>query len=237
MFLSDLSIRQPVFATMIIVTLVVLGVFSWVELQIDMFPNVDLPVISVRTVYPGVAPETMETEVTRKIEEAVNPISGVKHISSVTTEGLSNIVVLFHLGTDLTRAQQDVQSKINGVRNLFPRDVEEPIIQQLDFNALPIVSVAVTSPTRDRKALTLLAEKVIKRRFENVSGVGAVHLVGPARREVQLLLEREKLKAYGLTFPQVLTALERENLDVPAGKLNRGPQESLVRVAGKMRSV
>jgi HAE1 family hydrophobic/amphiphilic exporter-1 len=237
MFLSDLSIRQPVFATMIIVTLVVLGVFSWVELQIDLLPNIDLPVISVRTVYPGVAPETMETEVTRKIEEAVNPISGVKHISSITTEGLSNIVVQFHLGTDLTRAQQDVQSKINGVRNLFPRDVEEPVIQQLDFNALPIVSVAVTSPTRDRKALTLLAEKVIKRRFENVSGVGAVHLVGPARREVQLLLEREKLKAYGLTFPQVLTALERENLDVPAGKLDRGPQESLVRVAGKMRSV
>jgi len=222
---------------MIIVTLVVLGVFSWVELQIDMFPNVDLPVISVRTVYPGVAPETMETEVTRKIEEAVNPTSGVKHISSITTEGLSNIVVLFHLGTDLTRAQQDVQSKINGVRNLFPRDVEEPVIQQLDINSLPIVSVAVTSPTRDRKALTLLAEKIIKRRFENVSGVGAVHLVGPARREVQLLLEREKLKAYGLTFPQVLAALERENLDVPAGKLDRGPQESLVRVAGKMRSV
>jgi len=237
MFLSDLSIRQPVFATMIIVTLVVLGAVSWVELRIDMFPNVDIPVISVRTVYPGVAPETMESDVTRKIEEAVNPISGVKHIQSTTTEGLSNIVIQFHLGTNLTRAQQDVQSKINGVRNLFPRDVEEPIIQQLDFSAMPIVSVAVTSPTRDRKTLTLLAEKVIKRRFENVPGVGAVQLVGPARREVQLLLEREKLKAYGLTFPQVLAALERENLDVPAGKLDRGPQESLVRVAGKMRAV
>jgi HAE1 family hydrophobic/amphiphilic exporter-1 len=237
MFLSDLSIRQPVFATMIVVTLVVLGVFSWMELQIDLLPNIDMPVVSIRTVYPGVAPETMETEVTRKIEEAVNPISGVKHIQSTTTEGLSNIVIQFHLGTDLTRAQQDVQSKINGVRNQFPRDVEEPVIQQLDFSALPIVSVAVTSPVRDRKALTTMAEKIIKRRFENVAGVGAVLLVGPARREVQLLLEREKLKSYGLTFPQVFAALERENLDVPAGKLDRGPRESLVRVAGKMRTV
>jgi HAE1 family hydrophobic/amphiphilic exporter-1 len=235
MFLSNLSIRQPVFATMMVVALVVVGIFSYLELKIDLFPNVDLPVVSITTSYPGVAPETVETEVTKRIEEAVNPIGGIRHINSITTEGSSSVMVEFRLGTNIGTALQEVQNKINGVRSQFPRDVKEPVLQQLRIEELPILSVVVLSPTLDAKALTTLAEKVLKRRLENISGVGQVRLVGAARREIHILLDRDKLKAFGLTYPEVLEALGRENLDIPAGKLDQGSSESLVRVAGRAK--
>ena len=235
MFLSNLSIRQPVFATMMVVVLVVVGIFSYIELKIDLFPNVDIPVISITTTYPGVAPETVETEVSKRIEEAVNPIGGIRHINSVTTEGISSVVVEFQLGKNINTALLEVQSKINGIRSLFPREVKEPVIQQIRFDELPILSIAVLSRTLDAKALTTLGEKVLKRRLENISGVGQVRLVGAARREIHILLDRDKLKSYGLTYPEVAEALRRENLDVPAGKLDQGLRESLVRVAGRAR--
>jgi HAE1 family hydrophobic/amphiphilic exporter-1 len=233
MFLSNLSIRQPVFATMMVVALVVIGIFSYIELKIDLFPNVDIPVISINTTYPGVAPETVETEVTKRVEEAVNTIGGIRHINSVSTEGISSVVVEFQLGKNLNTALLEVQSKINGIRSLFPTEVEEPVIQQIRFDELPILAIAVLSPALDAKALTTLAEKVLKRRLENISGVGQVRLVGEARREIQILLDRDKLKAFGLTYFDVAEALRRENLDIPAGKLDQGARESLVRVAGR----
>ncbi|MBZ5551838.1 MAG: efflux RND transporter permease subunit [Acidobacteriia bacterium] len=235
MFLSNLSIKQPVFATMMVVALVVIGIFSYTELKIDLFPNVDIPVVSVNTQYPGVAPETVETEVTKRIEEAVNPISGIRHINSTTTEGFSSVVVEFQLGTNIVTSLQEIQNKINGVRSLFPREVKEPVIQQLRMEELPILSVAVLSPNLDAKALTTLSEKVLKRRLENVSGVGQIRLVGAARREIQILVDRDKMKSFGLSYPEVLEALRRENLDVPAGKLDQGIRESLVRVAGRAK--
>ena len=237
MFLSDLSIRQPVLATMLAVSLVALGLFSYRQLAIDQFPDVEIPVLTVQTVYPGASPETVEREVTKRIEEALNTISGVRHISSTTTEGLSVIVAEFRLGTRITTAQQDAQAKINAIRAEFPKDMEEPVLQRLDFNAMPVVSVAVESQTADIKTLSSVAEKIIKKRLETVPGVGEVKLVGLARREIQVLIDREKLKAYGLTYAQVAGALQRENQDVPAGKLEQAKQEPLVRVAGKFRTV
>ena len=218
---------------MMVVALVVVGISSYTELKIDLYPKVELPMISVTTTYPGAAPETVETEVTKRIEEAVNPIGGIKHLDSITSEGSSNVMVEFQLGTNIDTALQEVQSKINAIRSQFPRDVKDPVLQQIRLEELPIISIAVLSPNLDAKALTTLAEKVLKRRLENISGVGQVRLVGAARREIQILLDRNKLKAYGLSYPQVLEALKRENLDVPAGKLDRGADESLVRVAGR----
>jgi len=237
MFLSDLSIKQPVLATMLAVSLVALGVYSYRELSVDLFPNVEIPVLTVQTIYRGAAPQTVEREVTKRIEESLNTISGVRHISSTTTEGLSMVVVEFRLGVNINTAQQDAQAKINVIRSQFPADMEEPIIQRIDFNAMPVVSLAVESATADVKALSSLAEKVIKKRLETVSGVGQVNLVGLARREIQVLVDREKLRAFGLTYAEVSSALRRENLDVPAGKLEQRDREPLVRVAGKVRSV
>jgi HAE1 family hydrophobic/amphiphilic exporter-1 len=237
MFLSDLSIKQPVLATMLAVSLVTLGIFSYRELPIDLFPDVEIPVLTVQTLYRGASPETVEREVTKRIEESLNTISGVRHISSTTTEGLSMVVVEFRLGVRIGNAQQDAQAKINAIRSDFPKDMDEPVIQRIDFNAMPVVSVAIESPAADIKTLSSIAEKVIKKRVETVQGVGQVNLVGLARREIQIFLDRDKLKSYGLTFAQAAQALQRENMDMPAGKLEQGRQEPLVRVAGKFRSV
>ncbi|MBZ5579035.1 MAG: efflux RND transporter permease subunit [Acidobacteriia bacterium] len=235
MFLSDLSIKQPVLATMLAVSLVTLGIYSYNQLAIDQFPDVEIPVLTVQTEYTGAAPETVEREVTKRIEEALNTISGVRHIESVTTEGFSSVAVEFHLGVKIANAQQDAQAKINAIRADFPQDMKEPVIQRIDFNAQPIVSIAVESSSADIKVLSSIAEKVIKKRIETVSGVGQVTLVGLARREIEVFLDRDKVKAYGLTFAQVAGALHRENLDLPAGKLEQGQREPRVRVAGKYR--
>jgi HAE1 family hydrophobic/amphiphilic exporter-1 len=237
MFLSELSIKQPVLATMLSVSLVVLGIYSYRELSVDLFPDVEIPVLTVQTLYTGASPQTVEREVTKRIEESLNTISGVRHISSTTTEGLSAIAVEFRLGTNIHTAQQDAQARIGALRSEFPEGVEEPIIQRYDFGALPVISAAVESPTADIKTLSSIAEKTIKKRLENVSGVGRVNLVGLARREVQVFVDRDRLRSFGLTFAEVAGALRRENLDVPAGKLEQGTREPLVRVAGKFRSV
>jgi hydrophobic/amphiphilic exporter-1 (mainly G- bacteria), HAE1 family len=237
MLLSDLSIKQPVFATMIAVSLVALGVFSYRELSVDLFPDVELPVLTVQTVYRGASPETVEREVTKRIEEALNTISGLRHVQSTTTEGLSAVVAEFRLGTDIHTAQQDAQAKINAIRTDFPEGIDEPVIQRIDFNAMPILSVAVESATADIKTLSSLAEKVVKKRLETVPGVGQVTLVGLARREIQIFVETDKLRAFGLTYADIANALRRENMDVPAGKIEAGAHEPLVRVAGKYGSV
>src|SRR5437879_2141062 len=164
MFLSDLSIKQPVLATMLAVSLVTLGLYSYRQLSIDQFPDVEIPVLTVQTAYPGAAPETVEREVTKRIEEALNTISGVRHMSSTSTESLSMVVAEFRLGTSIHTAQQDAQAKINAIRAEFPQDMKEPVIQRIDFNAMPIISVAVESQSADIKALSSLAEKVVKKR-------------------------------------------------------------------------
>ncbi len=237
MFLSDLSIKQPVLATMLAVSLVTLGIVSYRQLSVDQYPDVEIPVLTVQTAYQGASPETVEREVTKRVEESLNTISGVRHIQSTTTEGLSVVVAEFHLGTNIHTAQQDAQAKINAIRSEFPQDMDEPIIQRLDLNALAVVSLAVESPSADIRTLSSLAEKVIKKRLETVSGVGQVYILGLARREVQVLVDGEKLRGLGLTYAHVAGALRRENMDVPAGKLEQGHQEPLVRVAGKFRTV
>ncbi len=236
MLLSDLSIKQPVFATMLMVGLVVLGIFSYKELSTDLFPKVDLPVVSVRTIYPGVSPETIETEVTKRIEEAINPIEGVRHINSITSEGFSSVVAVFELGTNIYSAAQDVRSKVSALRRDFPTGVEEPVIERLDPADMPILSLSVTSEKLSPKQLTSLVEKVITKRLENIEGVGSLTIVGGQRREIQVLLDPDQLKSYALTVPDVVTALRRENLEVPAGKIEHGRMEELVRVDGKFGS-
>ena len=233
MLLSDLSIRQPVFATMLMIGLMVLGIFSYKELATDLFPKVDLPVVSVRTLYPGVSPETVETEVTKRIEEALNPIQGVRHISSITSEGFSSVVVIFELGTDIYNAAQDVRSKVSALRRDFPTGVEEPVIERLDPADLPIVSLSIASDHLSPKQITTLVEKTISKRIENIEGVGSLTIVGGQRREIQVLLDPDRMKSYHLTVPEVVVALGRENLEVPAGKIEHGRLEELVRIDGR----
>ncbi|HVR71988.1 MAG TPA: efflux RND transporter permease subunit [Vicinamibacteria bacterium] len=230
MFLSDLSIKQPVFATMMMAALAVLGVASYQQLRVDQFPDVEFPVVTVTTVYPGASPETVEREVTQKIEETINTVEGVRHVESTSQEGVSNIVILFHLEVTTQVASQDVRSKVAAIRGQLPQDIEEPIVQRIDPAAMPIVSVAVNAPGLAPAAATDLADKVVKRRLENVSGVGAVNLVGQSLREVQVVVDRAKLEAYHVSLAEVVAAVGRENVDLPAGSADRGTTEALVRL-------
>ncbi len=236
MFLTRLSVQQPVFATMLMVALAVLGLTSYQQLKVDQFPDVEFPLVTVTTLYPGASPETVEREVTKRIEEAVNTVEGVKTIESTSQEGLSNIVVIFHIGNSTQVAAQDIRGKVAAIRGQLPREVEEPIVQRIDPAAMPVISVAVDAPGLSPQAATDLAEKLVKRRLETVSGVGAVNLVGDAKREVQVVVDRARLEAYRVSLLDVVGALRNENVDVPAGSADRGATEAMVRVAARARS-
>ena len=235
MFLSNLSIRQPVLATMMMLALAVVGLTSYRQLQVDLFPNVEIPVVTVTTVYPGAAPETVERDVTKKLEEAINSVQGVDHVESVSQEGLSNIVVLFDLEVSVQTAAADVRDKVAANRGELPREIEEPIVQKIDFNSLPVLSLAVDAPGLSPEAATDVADKIVKRRLENVAGVGSVNLVGESKREVQVVVDREKLEAYHLSLAEVVSALGRENVDAPAGSTDRGSTQALVRLTARGR--
>jgi HAE1 family hydrophobic/amphiphilic exporter-1 len=236
MFLSNLSIKQPVFATMMMLALAVLGVASYRQLRVDQFPNVDVPIVTVSTVYSGASPETVEREVTKKIEEAINTVEGIKHVESTSQEGISSIVVEFRLEIPSQVASQDVRAKVASIRGDLPREIEEPIVQRIDPGAIPIVSIAVNAPGLSPQAATNLADKVVKRRLETVSGVGSVNLVGDSVREIQVVVDRAKLEAYHVSLAEVVQALRRENVDAPAGAADRGSTETLVRVAARGRT-
>ena len=233
MILSDLSIRRPVFATVMVLVLVTLGIFSYRWLPVEMYPNVEIPVLSIVTKFPGAGPESVEREVSKRVEEAVNGISGVKHVYSFSREGVSTVVVEFRLEERINEVTQEARAKVNAIRGILPKGIEEPIIQKLDFNAMPIVSLAVRSETLSPRDLTVLVEKNVKRRFEGIAGVGKVDLVGAAKREVNVIIDPERLNALGLGVDAVVAGLRSENVNTPLGRLNRGATEVNLRVSGK----
>ncbi len=218
---------------MLMLALAVLGIASYRQLKVDQFPDVDFPLVSITTQYPGASPETIERDVTRKIEESVNTLQGVKHIESTSQEGLSNILVTFNLEVPSQAASQDVRGKIASIRGDLPLDIEEPVVLRMDPSSAPIISLAVEAKGMPALAASDLADKVIKRRLETVSGVGAVNLVGEAERETQVIVDRTKLDAYNLTLADVITALRNENIDAPAGSAKRETTEALVRVGAR----
>jgi HAE1 family hydrophobic/amphiphilic exporter-1 len=233
MFLSDLSIKQPVFATMMMAALAVLGLSSYQALKVDLFPDVEFPVVTVTTRYEGASPETVERDVTKFIEETVNTVEGVRHIESTSQEGLSTIVVQFNIGVPTLNASQDIRGKVAAIRGELPREIYEPIILRIDPASTPIVSVAVNAPTLTPRAVSDIADKLVKRRLENVPGVGAVNLVGEAKREIQVVVDRTRLDSYGISLVQVVDALRTQNVDAPVGTADRGATEAMVRVAAR----
>ena len=237
MFLSDLSIKRPVFATVLMLALVTLGVFSYRRLAIDMMPDVEIPFLSIVTQYPGASPETVEREVSKRIEQAVNPISGVKHVFSTSREGLSVVYVEFNLEVKINDVAQDARSKISAIRNDLPQGIEEPVIQKLDIGGMAVLSVAVRSDQMTPRELTTLVDRKVKRRLENLPGVGKVDLVGESLREVAVDLDPSRLDALGLGVDEVVAGLAGENVNTPLGRLSRGDQEMPVRVSGKPKEV
>src|SRR5688500_16224585 len=234
MFLSDVSIKRPVFATMLMVALVVLGVISYQRLAIDEYPDVTYPVVVVQTTYAGASPEVMEREVSRPIEEAVNTVEGRCEVTSTSFEGSSMVRVQLNLGVNVMEAQQDVQAKVARIRRQLPRDIDDPIIVRFDPNERPIMSIAIQSPDRPLRELTDIAEEIIAPRLEAIPGVGGVNRVGGVERQIRVQLDHAAMRSYAVSPTQVSAALERENQEVPAGRVQSGQTERLVRVTGRV---
>lgn len=235
--LSGVAIRRPVFTAMVMLGLVVLGLFSLRRLPIDQFPDVDIPFVTVQTIYPGASPETIEREVTRRLEEAFNPVEGVDQITSITLEGVSFVIIEFELGRDHDAAAQDVRAKIESIRRDLPLDIEPPVVQKFDPSAMPILSLALSSDVLPTVELTTLADETIRRRLESITGVGEVRIAGGLEREVRINLLPDRMHAVGVSVPEVIGALQRQNMEVPAGRLERGSSEQLVRVTGRITEV
>ena len=234
MFLSDVSIKRPVFATMMMLALVVFGIVSFRRLAIDEYPDVTYPIVIAQTTYPGASPEVMERDVSRPIEEALNTVQGLKELTSTSLNGLSLVRVQLNLGVDVLAAQQDVQAKVARIRRQLPQDIEEPVINHFDPNDRPIMSIAMQSSERPMRELTSIADEIVSPKLQSISGVGGINLAGTEVRQIRIEINPDAMRSYGVSVPQVMSALQRENQEVPAGRVTRGPTEQLIRITGRI---
>jgi len=234
--LAEICVRRPVFATMLILTLVVLGTFSYNRLVVERFPRVEFPTIVVSTILPGAGPQEIETEITDKIEESLNTISGIEELRSTSSEGVSLVIISFDLERDLDAAAQDVRDKLNTALPFLPKNIEQPVVQKFDPDAAPIMTIAVASNRSIREA-TEFADKVLRRQIESISGVGQVQMVGGRKRQVNVKLDGDQLRAYNLTVAQVTQALQMQNLEVPGGRIDQPDRFLTLRTLGRLPSV
>ena len=236
MWITRTSIRNPVFATMVMVGITVLGVFSYQRLRVEQMPEVSLPFVMVLTNYPGAAPEAVENDVTKPIEYAVNQVAGVKRMFSNSREGSSQVFVEFRMSTDVAQAIQDVRDKIATVRPGFPRDVKDPLVIRADNeNDAPIVSLAVLSPSTGLRELTSLTDQTIVKALENLPGVARIDVNGRLTRQILVQIKPHALTALGISVDQVMNAIREANQDVPAGRLTSGASDAVVRVEGRIK--
>jgi len=229
----DTFIKRPIFATMIIMAMVVLGIFSFLRLGVDLMPKVEFPVVVVTTDLLGASPEEIETEVTKKLEESINTISGLDELESHSYEGRSQIIAQFVLEKDPDIAAQDVRDRINRVINDLPEDIKQPVVEKFDIASAPIVQVSVSGnlPMQD---LTRITRKQVKEILETVNGVGDIKMIGSREREIHVMIDPAKLAAHGLSIFDVETALRKQNIELPGGYLTEEPREIVVRTMGKI---
>lgn len=235
MTLSDIAIRRPIFASMVLSAIIVFGVISYRRIGIDLFPRVEFPVITVISVLPGADPETVELTVTDLIEEAISTISSIKHLRSTSSDSVSQVVVEFELDKDIDVAYQEVVAKIGTVRSELPDDLEEPVVEKFDVDASPIMAIVVSGemPIRD---LTFLADNTVKERLQRVPNVGQVKIVGGRERQIWLWLDRTKLEGYQLSVQDVIDALRTEHIEFPGGRVETSAREYVVKTKAEFES-
>lgn len=237
MWFTKVSLKNPVFATMVMLAIVVLGLFSYQRLKVDQFPNIDFPVVVVTVDYPGASPEIVESEVTKKIEEGVNSIAGINALTSRSYEGTAVVIIEFQLHIDGRKAAEDVREKVATVRPLLRTEVKEPRVLRFDPASRAVWSLAVLPDEKSGRSaveLTTWAEQILKKRLENVRGVGAVNLVGATKREINIYLNPQALEAFGVTPDQVAQAVRNENQDLPVGSIRSLAQERVVQIDARM---
>ncbi len=236
MNISDIAIRRPVFTTMVMVALMILGMVGYSRLGVDMFPDISFPIVTVTTPYPGAGPEEVEQIVTRPIEDAVGSLEGVDTVRSYSREGVSVVIVMFDIGTDVKMANVDVRDRATAVHRTMPDEVEESTYLRLDPASAPVMTLVVSGDA-DGRSIRALADDVLKPILERAEGVAAVNVRGGEEREIQVQLSAEKLSRWGLTVAQVSQALALENVTVPTGRLDQGPQEATLRLVGEAARV
>ena len=233
--LAEICIRRPVFAAMIVLSLVVVGAASYFKLGVDRFPSVDLPTVAVRTNLPGASPEEMETLVSQRIEEVVNTVDGIDNLRSVSVQGNSIVIATFNLNRDIDTAAQDVRDRVSTVVRDLPPDAKPPVIVKFNNDSTPVLTIAL-SGQRSIRELTEYADKIVKVQLERAGGVGAVDVVGGLDRAINVWVDAERLAAYKIPITAVRDALQRQNADVPGGNVETGRRELVLRTLGRYTS-
>jgi HAE1 family hydrophobic/amphiphilic exporter-1 len=240
MWFTQVSLKNPVFATMVMLAFVVLGVFAYQRLPVDQFPNIEFPVVVITTEYPGASPEVVENEVTKPLEEGVNSVAGINALTSRSYEGQSVVVIEFQLEVNGRRAAEDVREKVAAIRSTFRTEVKDPRVLRFDPGSRAIWSLAVLPDASKGKApnaveLTNWADQVLKKRLENVRGVGTITIVGGTKREINIYLNPQALEAFGISAEQVANAVRNENQNLPAGAIRSLTQERVVQIDARMQ--
>ncbi len=236
-WLAALCVKRPVFATVLILSLTVIGAFSFSRLGVDRFPKIDFPTITVTTVQPGAAPEQIETEITDKIEEGVNTISGIDDLRSISSEGISQVIISFLLDKDTDTAAQEVRDKVNSVLPQLPKTIQQPRVEKMDPDAAPVLSLALSAKNQPVRDITEYADKVLRRKIESVNGVGQVVILGGRQRQINVWLDADRLRGYNLTVTDVSRALQGQNIEIPGGRVDQGPQSVTLRTRGRVQTV
>ncbi len=231
--LANICIKRPVFATMLILALMVMGMASYARLGVDLFPKIDFPIVSITTTLRGAAPEEVESQVTKRIEEAVNTISGIEELSSTSAEGISQVAIQFDLSKDPEVGAQEIRDQVAKVLNQLPRDADAPIIEKVATDSAPVLSIVVAS-SRDLRETTKMADDLIKKNIESLVGVGQVRFVGDRQRQIQLWLEGDKLYSYNLNVEQVRQAIQAQNVEIPGGRVEQARREVSLRTMGRV---
>lgn len=236
MKISDVAIDRPVFTTMAALAVLVMGGLALFRLGIDLFPNVSFPIVAITTVYPGAAPEEIEQQVTRPIEEAVSTINGVDVVQSFSRDSVSVVIVMFKLDVDLLRATTDTREKVQAVRVQLPKDADDPLVAKFDPSATPIMIYTVLSD-KNATETRRLVDNVIRPTLETVPGVGSITITGGSIREIQVELDQTKLQGLGLSVVAVAQALRAEGFDLPGGRITQGGRELNVKAQGRFKSL
>ena len=236
MILSRISIQRPILATMMNLVLVLFGLIGLSRLPIRELPDIDPPIISVSTVFPGANPQVVETEVTERLEEAINNIEGIKTLRSESREGVGNITIEFDLSRDIDVAAQDVRDRVSRVRGRLPPDIREPIIAKQDSDAQPILWISLNSDRYSPVQLTTLAEQQIKPRLQAIPGISSVTIGGEKRFAMRLWLDSEKMAARRVTVLDVERALRQQNIEMPSGRVENLDREMTIQTRGELKT-
>jgi multidrug efflux pump len=236
MSLSSLSIRRPVLAIVMSITIVVLGLLGYTYLGVREYPSVDPPIITVSTSYVGANADVIESQITEPLEESINGIAGIRSLTSVSRDGRSTITVEFDIDVDLETAANDVRDKVSRAIRLLPPDVDPPIVAKADADAMPIINLNVKSDKRNLLQLSEFANNIFKERFQTIPGVSAVNIWGEKRYSMRLWLDPAKLAAYNLTPIDVRNAINRENVELPTGLIEGSRTELSIRTIGRLQN-